>query len=68
MYQQGFEEYVYTTQFYLDKLARITNRLNDCRNVNERVRLCDEMAKLEHDLHLSMNRMVSRSLLDQREG
>ena len=67
MYEQGFEEYLHATQFYLNKLTRIAHRLDECRNVNERVRLCDEMNLLENDLQLSMNRMVSRALRDQRE-
>lgn len=67
MYEQGFEEYLHATQFYLNKLTSIAHRLDECRNVNERVRLCDEMNLLENDLQLAMNRMVSRALRDQRE-
>ena len=67
MYEQGFEEYLHSTQFYLNKLTSIAHRLDECRNVNERVRLCDEMSLLEQDLQLSMHKLVSRALRDQRE-
>jgi hypothetical protein len=67
MYEQGFGEYLHTTQFYLDKLTRTAHQLDECRNVNERVRLCDEMNDLEHKLQLSINKLVSRALRDQRE-